>query len=217
MTDFAARRETMVDTQIRPADVTKFPVIDAFLTVPRELFVPEEKREAAYMGDNIDLGGARAILEPRTLAKMLDALDLQPDDLVLDIGSAYGYSAAVAAHLAEAVVAVEEDEGMAREAQTRLAEYGSDNVALHEGPLAEGAARHGPYDAILVQGAVGELPQAIVDQLKEDGRIVCLFEDGRLGTVRLGHKVEGAVSWRFAFNAGAPVLPGFERRTEFSL
>lgn len=217
MTDFAARRETMVDTQIRPADVTKFPVIDAFLTVPRELFVPEEKCEAAYVGDNIDLGGGRVILEPRTLAKMLDAVDLQPDDLVLDIGSAYGYSAAVAAHLAEAVVAVEEDEAMLREAQTRLAEYGADNVALHQGPLAEGAARHGPYDAVLVQGAVGQVPQAIVDQLKEDGRIACLFDDGRLGTVRLGYKVDGAVSWRFAFNAGAPILPGFERRTEFSL
>jgi protein-L-isoaspartate(D-aspartate) O-methyltransferase len=216
MTDFAARRVTMVDTQIRPADVTKFPVIEAMLAVPRELFVPQEKREAAYVGDNIELGGDRVILEPRTLAKMLDDIDVQPDDLVLDIGCAYGYSAAVAAHLAEAVVAVEEDEMLAQEAQARLAEYGADNVALHQGPLAEGAARHGPYDAILVQGAVARLPGALVDQLKEGGRIACLFDDGRLGTMRIGYKIDGALSWRFAFNAGAPVLPGFERQTEFT-
>lgn len=216
MTDFAARRVTMVDTQIRPADVTKFPVIEAMLAVPRELFVPQEKREAAYVGDNIELGADRVILEPRTLAKMLDDIDVQPDDLVLDIGCAYGYSAAVAAHLAEAVVAVEEDEMLAQEAQARLAEYGADNVALHQGPLAEGAARHGPYDAILVQGAVARLPGALVDQLKEGGRIACLFDDGRLGTMRIGYKIDGALSWRFAFNAGAPVLPGFERQTEFT-
>ena len=216
MTDFAARRVTMVDTQVRPADVTKFPVIDAMLTVPRELFVPEELREAAYVGDNLDLGGGRVMLEPRTLAKMLDALDLQPDDLVLDIGAALGYSSAVAARLAEAVVAVEEDETMARDAQSRLADYGADNVAVHVGPLTGGAPRHGPYDAILVQGGVGELPAALTEQLKEGGRIACLFEEGRLGAVRIGYKIDGGMSWRFAFNAGAPVLPGFERHTEFS-
>ncbi|KPQ20710.1 MAG: protein-L-isoaspartate(D-aspartate) O-methyltransferase [Rhodobacteraceae bacterium HLUCCA24] len=217
MIDFATRRVTMVDTQIRPADVTKFPVIEAMLDVPRELFVPEEKREAAYVGDNIDIGGGRVILEPRTLAKMLDEIDLQPDDLVLDLGSAYGYSAAVAAYLAEAVVAVEEDAALLHEAQSRLADYGADNVALHHGPLVEGAPEHGPYDAILVQGAVGRLPEAVAAQLKEGGRIACLFDEGRLGTVRVGYKVDGALSWRFAFNAGAPVLPGFEQLEEFTL
>jgi protein-L-isoaspartate(D-aspartate) O-methyltransferase len=217
MTDFAARRVTMVDTQIRPADVTKFPVIEAMLDVPRELFVPEEKREAAYVGDNIDLGEGRVILEPRTLAKMLDAIDLQPEDLVLDVGCAYGYSAAVAARLAEAVVAVEEDDALIHEAQSRLADYGADNVALHHAPLSEGAPQHGPYDAILLQGAVARLPDTLVHQLKEGGRIACLFDEGRLGTVRLGYKVDGALSWRFAFNAGAPVLPGFEREVAFTL
>lgn len=217
MTDFAARRVTMVDTQVRPADVTKFPVIEAMLEVPRELFVPEEKREAAYVGDNIDLGGGRVILDPRTLAKMLDVVDLQPHDLVLDLGSAYGYSAAVAAQLSEAVVAVEEDAALLHEAQSRLADDGADNVALHHAPLAEGAQEHGPYDAILVQGAVARLPDAVVSQLKEGGRIACLFDEGRLGTVRIGYKVDGALSWRFAFNAGAPVLPGFEKRVEFTL
>ncbi len=114
----------MVDTQIRPSDVTKFPIIEAMLTVPREAFVPAEKREAAYIGEDIELGGGRVVLEPRTLAKMLDALDIQGDDLVLDIGSGLGYSAAVIARMAEAVVAVEENESWTEEAQGILTEQG---------------------------------------------------------------------------------------------
>lgn len=217
MTDYAARRTMMVDTQVRPSDVTKFPIIDAMLSVAREAFVPRHLREAAYMGENIDLGGSRVILEPRTLAKMLDALDIRADDLVLDLGCGLGYSSAVAAEMAEAVVAVEESEDMAEEARSILSEQGADNVIVHEGPLAEGAAEHGPYDVIMVQGAVEHLPDTITDQLKEGGRIACLFAEGGLGAVRTGYKIDGAMNWRFDFNAGAPVLPGFERVAIFAL
>src|SRR6056297_3404245 len=181
MTDYAARRTVMVDTQVRPSDVTKFPIIDAMLDVPREAFVPRHLREAAYVGENIDLGGGRVILEPRTLAKLLDSLDIQSSDLVLDIGSALGYSAAVIARMAEAVVAVEEDAEMAAEAQGLLLEHGADNVVVHEGALAAGAPEHGPYDVIISQGAVEELPEALSTQLKECGRIACLFMKGCSG------------------------------------
>lgn len=217
MTDFALRRMMMVDNQIRPSDVTKFPIIDAMLTVARENFVPAARREAAYVGENIDLGGNRVILDPRTLAKMLDALDVQPDDLVLDIGCAHGYSAAVLSRLAEGVVAVEEEASMASDAIGNLTEAGADNVAVVEAPLSEGAPRHGPYDVILVQGAVQDLPAALLAQLGEGGRIACLFQDGALGTVRLGLCIDGVISWRDIFNASAPVLPGFDRQPAFSL
>ena len=120
MANFEMRRTVMVDTQVRPSDVTKFPIIQAMLSVAREDFVPTSQREAAYMGENIDLGHGRVVLEPRTLAKMLDTLDIGNDELVLDVGTGYGYSAAVIAHMAEAVVAVEEDEDFAREAQEAL-------------------------------------------------------------------------------------------------
>ncbi|WP_306152815.1 protein-L-isoaspartate O-methyltransferase [Roseovarius sp. MMSF_3281] len=217
MTDYAARRTMMVDTQVRPSDVTKFPIIDAMLSVPREAFVPRELREAAYVGENVDLGGGRVVLDPRTLAKMLDALDIQGDELVLDIGAALGYSSAVIARMAEAVVAVEEDSAMVGEAQGLLIENGADNVILHEGALSEGAAEHGPYDVIILQGSVGHLPEGVTDQLKDGGRIACLFMEGALGAVRVGYKIDGHINWRFAFNAGAPVLPGFERHAVFTL
>lgn len=217
MTDFAARRRMMVDTQIRPSDVTKYPIIDALLAVPREIFVPDAQRDVAYAGEDLDLGGGRVLLEPRTLSKALDALDIGPDELLLDVGSALGYSAAVAARLAQAVVAVEEDEAMAAEAQDLLSEAGADNVIVHQGPLALGAAEHGPYDVILVEGGVEAVPAALLDQLKDGGRIACLMLDGAVGELRIGYKSGGAMSWRFEFNAAAPVLPGFEKQRAFAL
>lgn len=217
MTDFATRRTVMVDSQVRPSDVTKFPIIDAMLNVPRERFVPGAMREAAYVGETLDLGSGRSLLEPRTLAKMLDALDIGPGELVLDIAPGYGYSAAVIARLAEAVVAVEEDEDMASEAQATLSDVGADNVAVVTGALAEGAPKHGPYDVITIQGGVEEVPAALAAQLKDGGRIGCLFMEGALGTCRIGHKIDGQISWRFAFNAAAPVLPGFAREASFAL
>ncbi|MEL7046336.1 MAG: protein-L-isoaspartate O-methyltransferase, partial [Pseudomonadota bacterium] len=122
MPDFAARRTMMVDTQIRPSDVTKFPIIEAFLTVPREHFVPAGREEAAYVGDNLNLDTGRVMLEPRTLAKMLDALNLGPEDLVLLVGAGLGYTAAITGHIAQAVVALESNELLASDAQTVLAE-----------------------------------------------------------------------------------------------
>ena len=152
MSDFAARRVMMVDTQVRPSDVTKFPIIDAMLSVERENFVPSERREAAYVDGNLALSVGRVLLEPRTLAKMLDALNLQNDELVLDIGSGYGYSAAIIAHIAQAVVALEADEAMVADAQTVLSDAGADSVIMNAGPLEAGVAEHGPYDVITIQG-----------------------------------------------------------------
>lgn len=217
MPDFANRRRMMVDTQIRPSDVTKYPIIEAMLAVPREQFVPDAQREAAYADQNIGLASARVLLEPRTLAKMLDALDIQNDELVLDVACGLGYSTAVAARVAQMVIGVEEDEDMAADAQALLSETGADNAIVHTGPLAEGAAEHGPYDVILVQGGAEQLPGPLLDQLKDGGRIAALMMTDALGEVKIGHKSGGQISWRFAFNAGAPVLPGFTAARGFAL
>ena len=217
MSDFATRRVMMVDTQVRPSDVTKFPIIEAMLAVPREVFVPAARREAAYVGENLDIAPGRVVLEPRTLAKLLDALDVQPGELVLDLGCGLGYSTAVIARLADAVVAVEEDESMAAEAQRTLSAEGVDNAAVVVGPLAAGDARHAPFDVITIQGGVETVPEALLAQLKEGGRIGAVFMTGALGTARIGYKIDGVISWRQAFNAAAPVLPGFSAARGFVL
>ncbi len=215
MTDFAQRRTMMVDSQVRPNEVTSYPVIEAMLNVPREHFVPDSRQDVAYAENNIDLAPGRVLLEPRTLGKMMDVLDLQNSDLVLDIGPGYGYAAALIARIAEAVVAVEDNPELAAEAEARLAAQDVFNVAVITGPLVDGCASQGPYDAVLVEGAIEEFPEALTDQISDGGRVVAMFREGHLGVVRVGLKHDGRINWRFAFNAGAPVLPGFARRQGF--
>ncbi|SLN46724.1 Protein-L-isoaspartate O-methyltransferase [Roseisalinus antarcticus] len=207
----------MVDTQVRPSDVTKFPIIDAMLSVPREAYVPHDLREAAYIGENLALGDGRVMLEPRSFAKLLDAVAVQPTDVVLDLGCGLGYSTAVLAHMAEFVVAIEDDEARAAEAQSTLSEQGVDNAAVVHGPLAEGAADSGPYDVILLEGAVETVPDSLIDQIKDGGRIGAIFSEGTLGVARIGHKSGGRLTWRYEFNASAPVLAGFRRAPSFAL
>ncbi len=216
MSDFSTRRVMMVDTQVRPSDVTKFPIIAAMLSIKRENFVPDAQREAAYAGLNIMIARNRVVLEARSLAKMLDFLDIQPGERVLDLGAGLGYAAAVIASLGADVVAVEGAD-LATTARQRLDAAGCDDVRLVTASLTDGAAADGPFDAIVIEGAVEVVPAAILSQLKEGGRIGAIFMEGALGTVRIGHKQDGVVAWRYAFNATAPVLPGFEARPAFVL
>lgn len=217
MSDYSTRRVMMVDTQVRPSDVTKFPIIAAMLAVPRESFVPDAQREAAYAGLNLKIGDRRVVLEARSLAKLLDFIDIQPGEHVLDLGAGLGYASAVIASLGGLVVSVEQDTAMATLARTRLDAAGFDRVKVVNAPLIAGSPVDGPFDAIIIQGAVETVPESIVSQVKEGGRIGAIFMEGALGTARIGRKRDGVVSWRYAFNATAPVLPGFEMRRAFVL
>ena len=216
MSDYSARRVMMVDTQVRPSDVTKFPIIAAMLAVPRETWLPEALREAAYVGENLDIAAHRVLLEARSLAKLLDALDIQPDERVLDIGCGYGYSTAVIAQIAGSVVAVEADPVCAAAAAPLLAAEVA-NATFVQGPLAAGAAAQGPYDVVILQGGVEAVPASLVAQLRDGGRIGAIFMQGALGTARVGYVAQGIVTWRFVFNATAPVLPGFAAARGFVL
>ena len=217
MIDYLAARTAMVDGQIRPSDVTRYPILEAMLNVPRESFVPSKKRPVAYMGADIDLGGNRFVLDPRVFAKMLENLDIQSNDLVLDIGSGLGYSAAVIARMAEAVIAVESDETLAGNAETTLTEQSAFNAVIHTGSLSEGAAEHGPYDVIIIEGGVQSIPDLLLAQLKVGGRIAAIFMQGPLGQCRIGMQTENGIAWRIAFDATAPVLDGFTATEAFAL
>lgn len=217
MTDYATLRTAMVDCQVRPSDVTKFPIISAMLAARREVYVPAGKREVAYVGAHVPLTEGRVVLDPRVLAKMLDALDIGRNDLVLLVGCGLGYSADVIARMAEMVVAVEEDTTLAAEAEANLAAESVDNAIVVSGALAQGAAKHGPYDAIMFGGAVEQIPSAILDQLKDGGKICALFAEGAAGQCRAGVKTGGKVAWRNVFDATAPVLPGFAKQKAFAL
>ncbi len=216
MIDYQAARIAMVDGQVRPSDVTLYPIIDAMLNVPREVFVPHEMRPLAYVGKHIDLENGGVVLAPRILAKMLETLNIKSNELVLDIGVGLGYSAAVIARLAEVVIAVEENAAQASIAETTLSEQSADNAVVHIGPLTDGAAEHGPYDVIVVEGGVQVLPDSLTSQLKVGGRIAAIFIDGPNGQCRIGVRTSAGMSWDAAFDATAPVLAGFSEETTFS-
>ncbi|MBC8408647.1 MAG: protein-L-isoaspartate O-methyltransferase [Rhodobacteraceae bacterium] len=215
MIDFTERRIAMVDTQVRPSDVTKFPIIDAMLKISREQFLPNNLRSIAYIGDHISLKNNRVLLDPRIFAKMLDALELKTGELVLVIGCGNGYGVAVMSQIAEAVVGIDEPD-MCSDAEECLASQEIDNAYIVEGVLNLGNKKHGPYDSVFIEGGVEEIPMAIIEQLKDGGRMVALFADGIVGRVMLGIKKGKNINWRFEFNAMAPILNGFEKEKEFN-
>ncbi len=215
MIDFGAARTAMVDRQVRTADVTRLPIIAAMLAVPRERFVPRASRAIAYADAAIDLGEGRALMEPRTFAKLLDAADIGSDDLVLDVGSATGYSAAVIARFAAAVVALEQDEAFAASAAATLTALDIDNVIHERGPLTEGAPEAGPYDVILLEGAVARPPETLLRQLKDGGRLVAVVAEGPVGQARVFTRSGEGWSSRRAFDATANLLPGFDVAPQF--
>lgn len=217
MFDFNAARETMLDCQIRTSDVTEFRVQAAFRAVPREKFVPKAKMALAYGDANIDLGEGRWMMKPRDFAKMVDAADIEPTDVVLNIACGRGYSVAILAYLAETVVALESSEEFAQKATTQLEKCDVTNAAVVTGDLKAGAGEHGPFDVIFVDGAVSQVPQAWVDQLASGGRIIVPISAGPVCRVHVFTKTGDSLAERVVFDAGIPDLPGFEKEQAFAL
>jgi len=216
MPDFATARLNMVEGQVRPNKVVDQRVVDAMLAVPRELFVPKAARGIAYVDEDIPVAPGRFLIEPMVLARMLQEARVTPDDIVLVIGAGTGYSAAVLSRVAATVVALESDADLARRASATLQEQGAENAVVVEAPLAEGYPRQAPYDVVLIDGAVSAVPDALLGQLAEGGRLVgVVAEEGRLGRARLFERRGGAVAGRVLFEAGTPLLPGFAPAPRF--
>ena len=216
MIDFGAARLTMVESQLRPNKVTDEAVLDAFLAVPRERFVPPALASAAYVDDDLPLGGGRFLMQPMVLARLIQLAQIGADDAVLEIGAGTGYGTAIVARLARRVVAVECDAKLAASAGARLAELGLGNAAVVEGPLVQGCAGQAPYQAVLFEGRVAQIPDAIAAQLAKGGRIVAVLGDaGGMGRAVLMTRSSGVLSRRPVFDAAVPALPGLERAPSF--
>ncbi|MDX1575357.1 MAG: protein-L-isoaspartate O-methyltransferase [Kiloniellales bacterium] len=214
--DFAAARANMVDCQLRTNKLRDARLIEAFETVPRELFVPENLRPIAYIDEDLSLGNGRYLLEPMVLARLLQAAEISPQDLVLEVAGASGYGTAVLSRLGATIVSLESDRELAAAAASAQAEVGIDNVLMVEGPLDQGYAKQAPYNVIVINGAVGELPETITDQLAEGGRLVTVLrKDAGPGQAVLVERHGTNVSSRVLFDAATPVLPEFERAPGF--
>jgi protein-L-isoaspartate(D-aspartate) O-methyltransferase len=216
MTDYAAARRNMVDGQVRTVDVTDLRVISAMQEVARERFVPQAA--LAYIDFEVPVGGgalaSRRLLKPMVLAKLIQAADLVAADRVLDVGCATGYGAAVLAHIAGQVVALEQDAGLAKAARAALSSL--PNVSVVSGPLTEGWPQGAPYDVVVLEGATEVVPQALCRQLKDGGRLVCVLGFGPGSKATLYRRSGEDVGGRPIFDASAALLPGFEKPLVFA-
>jgi len=219
MTDFVLARRNMVDGQLRPNRVTNAQLLAAIGELPRERFLPAGLQSVAYADDDVPLGKGRFLMEPMVLARLLQTLQPLPEDKALVVASGAGYGAALLARLVKAVVAVEADAGLAGSAEQTIRELGIPNVRQVVGKMEEGHAGEAPYDVILIEGAVPHVPQAIVAQLAEGGRLCTVIagaSTGALGVAQLMVKEGGIASGRPIFDAGTPPLLGFSTPPRFT-
>ncbi|MDX2308245.1 MAG: protein-L-isoaspartate O-methyltransferase [Hyphomicrobium sp.] len=219
MVDTSLQRKNMVESQVRPSDVTDRRITLAMSSIAREAFVAPELRALAYSDAELPLGDGRTkgrqLLAPRTLAKMIQILSPDPSDIVLDVGCGTGYATAILSRLAMTVVALEEDQGLAQEATRVLQVQGFDNAAVVQGPLTDGYPSEGPYDRILVGGAVAEPPATLLGQLKDGGRLVAILASGGSSRAVTWTRIGTTYSESDGFDAVAPLLPGFAKSPGF--
>jgi protein-L-isoaspartate(D-aspartate) O-methyltransferase len=223
MTDFNEQRLNMVESQVRPSDVTDQRIIRAMLEVPRERFVPAELAPIAYYDGPVPVaarpsgGEPRCLLPARTFAKLVQLAEIGPQSSVLDVGCATGYSTAVLARLAHRVVALEADRDLARTAAAALQELGTGNAKVVEGALAAGAPGEGRFDAILLNGAIPAVPPPLLEQIADGGRLVAVLHQGPVSRSHVWRRSGKVVNGQRAFDGAAAPLPGFEVPLEFVL
>ena len=226
--DFAQARATMVETQLRTNKVVDPNVLDAFGETPREIFAPAGRRALAYADEDLPLGGGRALLAPMTLARLGQAAAPTQTCVALAIGASSGYAAAILSKLTQTVFALDSDADALAATANAWSAHGYDNVVAVDGALADGASAHAPFDVILIDGAVEVEPTALLRQLADVGRLVCIRREpnaaaaisglkGCVGRAGVYSMVNGVAGWRTVFDAHAPVVPGFEAVREFAL
>ena len=217
MSEYETARLAMVNSQIRPNDVTDHRIQDAMADIPRERFLPKSQSAKAYADIEAKVAEGRYMLTPRDLAKLIQAADIRRSDVVLDVACGRGYSTAVLSRMAETVVGLEQkDLGLAEKATDALNAIEADNAVIVEGDLSKGVPGQGPFNVIIVNGAVAEPAQAWLDQLAVGGRLAVIVRDGSVGQARIYTKAQNSVGDRSVFDTTAPYLPGFEPEAKFA-
>lgn len=215
--DYALARRKMVENQLRTNQIEDLRVLTAMGRIPREMFVPAALKGIAYIDEDLPIGKGRFLMEPLVLARLLQVAAIGPDDVVLEIGCGNGYNAAVMSQLASTVIALESDSDLVAESSRLFADLELDNVVVVEGPLRDGYAKAGPYDVITFGGAVVEVPQQMMNQLTNSGRIVAVVSPRpKIGKIKVYSRSHGKVVEQEAHDAFTPLLRAFEPVAKFT-
>ena len=229
MTHFDILRKNMVNSQLLPNAITSKELLDAFRQLKRENFVPTSQQALAYIDRDLQIkadpqdGETRFILDPMVQAKLIQAVDVKPSDIVLDVACSTGYSTALLAKLANMVVGIEANQKIADLATQHIEQQEIDNAVIICDPLADGYKKEAPYDVIVVNGLVEQVPQELFDQLAEGGRLIAIEVSDKstisapLGHAFLYHKKHEVLAKRMIFDASPTKLNDFDKAVEFAL
>ncbi|KKJ77555.1 hypothetical protein WH95_07675 [Kiloniella litopenaei] len=222
MNTYEQARMNMINCQLRTNKVTHDGVLSAFENVAREEYVPESSKAIAYVDEDLALEHGRYLMEPMVLARMLQTIDPQENNTALVVGAGTGYTASVLAKLVSVVVAIEDTDDLVDSMNDRFTSHGTENAVAVKADLIEGYPKQAPYDLIVFGGAVSEVPETLLEQLAEKGRLIAIVQDANardkqtLGHATLIEKHGGKCSGRVVFDANTPLLPGFEAKEAFS-
>lgn len=216
--DFVVACDNMIEGQLRTNRIVQEKLLSAFRKVPRENFVNKHSQASAYSDGVIPLSSSRFLMSPLSFAQLIQLADIQSTDIVLDIGFGTGYSSAVLSHLSATVIALENDPALCQRANASLSTLMIDNVAIVQGDLRHGLPEQAPYNVIILEGAVEEVPDQLVYQLADQGRLVtvlCDHEKSDYGTAILVQRQGQTIISRKIFDSAVPILPEFLKKKLF--
>ena len=208
--------KNMIEGQIKPIGGMKKNILEAFSSINRDDFVPPNLKENSFSEKNLFLKRNRFVLKANLIAKIISALNISNEENVLVIGSSTGYSSAIISRLAETVISIEEDKELLNFSEEAVKKNGIDNIVFINNAMIDGCSEQGPFNAIIIEGSIDEVPMKILNQLEQGGRLIAMINDNGISNVIEYQKKNNTFTERFLFSCSAPKLKSFDKRKSFS-
>ena len=216
--DFKIARKNMVENQIRANKVTSLNVINAFLDVPREKFVPDALQEISYVDEDIQLSRNRFMMKPMILARLFQSLNLKGNENILHVGSNSGYGSAILSRMCSSVISLESDKKLFETSIHTFSNMGFDNVVPLHGSMENGVEKEAPFDIIFIEGSIESEPKSLFGQLNENGKLIAIIRPAniKIGKAKLFFKISNEIGLENLFDAQVSKLSIFKSKTKFS-
>ena len=213
--DTYLENKNMIDGQVKPLSNIEPSILEALYNIDRKDYIPENFRDFSYSEKNVYIGNGRYLPKPAITAKLLSALKVETLETVLIIGSGTGYSAAITSKIAETVICIEEDQDLITFSESIASSNSMNNIVFIKNKLSKGYIDQGPYSCILIEGGVEEVPNIILDQIAEGGKLVTVIMQNDTGSAIKYSRKNNQIISQFLFSIEAPLLKSFEKAKKF--